>query len=100
MELYDDSVEQKKSKVPMIIGVSIAILVILTIVIIYGIFYLKNSITTIKIDGVDTSGIEELFYKQETEEGVQLYMPIVKMSKFFLQRRESLKKFHFLFLRL
>ena len=82
MELYDENVEQKKSKVPMIIGISIAILVVITILIIYGIIYLKNSITTIKIDGVQTSGMEELLYIDESEDGLQLYMPIVKMSKF------------------
>ena len=34
MELYDEDVEQKKSKAPMIIGVCITILVVITILII------------------------------------------------------------------
>lgn len=83
MELYDEEVEQKKSKVPMIIGICIAILVVITILIVVGIFYLKNSITIIQIDGVRNNDIEELLYIAETEDGRELYMPIIKMSQFF-----------------
>ena len=43
MELYDDYVEQKKSNAPMIIGVCITILVLMTILIVFGILYLKNT---------------------------------------------------------
>lgn len=84
MELYDENVEQKKSKIPMIIGICIAVLVIITILIVVGIIYLKNSITIIKIDGVRNNDIEEILYIEENEEGRQeLYMPIIKMSQFF-----------------
>lgn len=82
MELYDESKEQKKSKLPMIIGICIAILTVITILIIYGIIYLKNSITTIQIDGVKTVGIEELLYIEQGDEGLQVYLPIIKMSEF------------------
>ena len=58
MELYDENVEEKKSKTPMIIGISIAVLVVITILIVFGIFYLKQSITIIQIDGQRNTEIE------------------------------------------
>ena len=82
MELYDEEVEQKKSKIPMIIGISIAVLVVITILVIYGIIYLKSSITIINVDGVRNNSIEEMLYIEHTEEGLQLYMPIIRMSQF------------------
>lgn len=82
MELYDEKVEQKKSKVPMIIGICIAILIVITILIICGIIYLKNSITVISIDGEKTQEVEELFYIEANENGSELYIPIIRMSKF------------------
>lgn len=81
MELYDDYVAQKKSKAPMIIGVCIAILVVITILIIFGILYLKSSITTIQIDGARNNEIEKMLYIETTEEGSQLYIPIIKIAK-------------------
>lgn len=90
MELYDENMyniqakaNQKKSKVPVIIGVCIALLVVVTIVIIYGIIYLKKSITTIELDGKANNEIESVLHIEATEEGLQLYMPIIKMSQFF-----------------
>lgn len=83
MELYDETSEQKKSKAPMIIGISIAILVVITILIVIGIIYLKNSITTINIDGVRNTEIEKIFYIENNEEGLQLYVPIIKTAEFF-----------------
>ena len=82
MELYDETSEQKKSKAPMIIGISIAILVVITILIVIGIIYLKNSITIINIDQVRNSEIEEIFYIETNEKGTQLYLPIIKMAKY------------------
>ena len=82
MELYDGVGEQKKSQVPMIIGICIAILLVITVLIICGIIYLKNSITTIQIDGVRNSEIEEIFYFESNDEGQQLYMPILRTAKF------------------
>lgn len=82
MELYDRELEQKKSQIPMIIGICITILVIITILIIFGIIYLRNSITTIQIDGTRNSEIEEIFYFESTEEGQELYLPIIRISQF------------------
>ena len=80
MELYDENLEQKKSKVPMIIGICIVLLILLTILIIAGIIYLKSSIVTINIDGVKNAKIEELLYIETTEQGMQLYLPIIKIA--------------------
>ena len=83
MELYDETSEQKKSKVPMIIGITIGVLVLITILIVIGIIYLKNSITTINIDGVRNIEIEKIFYIENNEQGSQLYLPIIKTAEFF-----------------
>lgn len=83
MELYDETSEQKKSKAPMIIGISIGVLVLITILIVLGIIYLKSLITTINIDGVRNIEIEKTFYIENNEEGSQLYLPILKTAKFF-----------------
>lgn len=83
MELYDRDVEQKKSQIPMIIGICITVLIVITIMIIVGIIYLKNSITTIKIDTVRNNEIEKIINIKLNEEGKQeLYMPIIKMAKY------------------
>ena len=82
MELYDENMEEKKSKIPMIIGICIVILIIITGLIVYEIIYLKNSIKTIQIDGARNSQIEEILYIESTEQGLQLYMPIIKMSQY------------------
>lgn len=82
MELYDREVEREKSQIPMIIGICITILVIITILIIFGIMYLKNSITIIQIDGVRNNEIEEILYLESSENSQQLYMPIIKIAKF------------------
>ena len=80
MELYDENINEKKSKTPMIIGICISILIILTILIVLGIIYLRNSITTIKIDGISNNEIEEILYVESTEQGLQLYIPILKIA--------------------
>ena len=82
MELYDEVKEQRKSKAPMIIGVCIAILIVITLAIIVGIVYLKNSITTITIDGKRNLEIEEILYIESTEQGKKMYIPIIKMAKY------------------
>jgi len=83
MELYDEKVDEKKSKLPTIIVICIIILIIITGIIIYGIIYLRNTMTTVQIDGVKQNGIEKLFYIETTEKGTELYLPIIKMSEFF-----------------
>lgn len=80
MELYDESVEETKSKAPMIIGICIGILVVITILITIGIIYLKNSITMIQIDGVRNNQLEKILYIESTEQGMQLYVPILKVA--------------------
>jgi len=82
MELYDEEVEKRKTKVPIIIGVSISVLIVITILIVIGIVYLKKSIRTIQIDGVRNIEIEKIFYIESTEEGKQLYLPIIKIAKY------------------
>lgn len=81
MELYEENLEQKKSKVPMIVGILTILLILLTILIITGIIYLKDSIRTITIDGASNANIEELLYFETTEEGMQLYLPIIKIAQ-------------------
>lgn len=82
MELYDEEIEQRKSKAPMIIGICIAILVIMIIMIIAAIIYLKNSITIVQVDGKRNTEIAEMIHIESTEEGTQIYMPILRMAKF------------------
>jgi len=82
MELYDENLEEKKSKIPTILGISIVVLIILTILIVAGIIYLKNSIRIIQIDGVRNNDIEKILYIQESEEGMEIYFPIVKTAQY------------------
>lgn len=83
MELYDEEdLIEKKSKLPMIIGICIGVLVLTTIIIIFGIVYLKGTVTTINIDGKKTSEIEKILYIEENENGLELYIPIRKIAKF------------------
>lgn len=81
MELYDEGKMQKQSKAPAIIGICIAILVVMTIIVFSGIIFLKNSITKIQIDGIRNTELEQILYLETTEEGNQLYIPIIKMAK-------------------
>lgn len=83
MELYDEQeINNPKSKLPMIIGICIGILTIITIALIVGIFYLKGSITTISIDGVKNTEIEKILYIQESENGAELYIPIKQIASY------------------
>ena len=86
MELYEESYGsriKKKSKMPMIIGISITILIIITALLIYLIIYLRSTVTTITLDGASTPDLEEIFYIQENENGTKLYIPIRRIAKFF-----------------
>lgn len=82
MEFGEEIVEGKKSKIPLIIAISILILVMLTVVVVFGIIYVKNLIVTVKVDGVKSEKVEELLYINSTEEGQKLYLPIIKVSDF------------------
>ena len=84
MELYDEQVsEQKKSKLPLVIGILIGILLLITIALIFGIIYLKGSITQITIDGQAISDLEKMIYIEQDETSSKIYMPIIKISSFF-----------------
>jgi len=82
MELYEEVVE-KKSKAPLIIGISITILLILTALVVWGIMCVKDMIVTVKVDGKKSDGVEQLLYVQTTEEGSKMYIPIVKVAEHF-----------------
>ena len=85
MELYDEQpqevMETKKSKLPAVIGVCIVILTLLVVAIILGIIYLKDSLTTISLNGQRNYELEKILYVEETAEGTQLYVPIIKIAK-------------------
>lgn len=82
MELYDEVKEERKSQAPKIISVCVIILLAITIIVIVAIIYLKNSITTITIDGQKNAEMENILYLESTEQGLQLYMPIIRMAEF------------------
>lgn len=82
MELYDEVKEERKSQAPKIISVCVVILLAITIIVIAAIIYLKNSITTITIDGQKNAEMENILYLESTEEGLQLYLPIIRMAEF------------------
>lgn len=86
MEFYEEGYSnkiKKKSRTPMIIGISITILLIITVLLIYLIIYLRSTVTTITLDGVSTPDLEEIFYIQTSENGSELYIPIRRIAKFF-----------------
>lgn len=79
MELYEEVENGEKSKLPMIIGICIAVLVIITIAIIWGIIYLQNAVMKITLDGKANSEIEKVIYI--TGEN-KLYFPIRGIAQF------------------
>ena len=81
MELYEEK-NQTTSKLPMKIGICIAVLVVITIAIIYGIIYLSSTVVTISIDGINNASLEEILYIEQTESGSKLYIPIRKIASF------------------
>ena len=86
MELYnEDDFVKKKSKMPLIIGICIGVLILITAVIIYMIMYLQGTVYKITLDGVTTSDLEEIFYIEGSEdapETMKLYIPIRKIASF------------------
>ena len=82
MELYNEEYQKntKKSKIPLLLGISTVILIIILIAIIGLIIYLRRSITTITIDGVRTSELEQILMFDETG---RIYIPIRKIAKYF-----------------
>ena len=67
MELYEEVDNKKKSKLPMIIGISLTVLIILIIVIIGTIIYLKQSVMQITVNGQNKNEIEKLLYIPEDD---------------------------------
>ncbi len=87
MELYNEDNDyfkiKKKSKTPLIIGGCIALLVVMTIIIVYLIIYLKSTVMRIKVDGVNkTRDIESILDIEQNEFGTELYIPIRKIAKY------------------
>jgi len=82
MELYDEKVEETKSKLPKIIGILVGILIFITCIIIGCIIYLQSSLTIINIDGQRNNKLEDILYFEQTENGAELYIPIIKISEF------------------
>ena len=81
MELYEEVDNKKKSKLPMIIGISLTVLIILIIVIIGTIIYLKQSVMQITVNGQNKNEIEKLLYIPE-DDNTKLYIPIRAIAKY------------------
>lgn len=81
MELYEEVDNKKKSKLPMIIGISLIVLIILIIVIIGTIIYLKQSVMQITVNGQNKNEIEKLLYIPE-DDNTKLYVPIRAIAKY------------------
>ena len=81
MELYQEVRNEKKTKLPMIIGICISVLIIIIITIIFGIIYLEKSIMKITIDGQRNYDIEKVIYITEENEP-KLYFQIREIAKF------------------
>ena len=81
MELYNEEdllKQQKKTKIPLILGIFIVLLVIITILIIGLIIQLKGSIMKITLDGTDFSELENMLIL----EGEEIYIPIKQIAPY------------------
>ena len=86
MELYneDNFKQNKKSKLPVILGVLIVLLIIISIMIVALILYLKSTILKITIDGADFSDLEKILYIEQDENGNStIYVPIREIASYF-----------------
>lgn len=85
MELYEDKgvseVEKKQSKLKKLIGVCIIISILIMIGLIVAIMYLQTMVTTIQLNGVKNSKLEEILYRETTETSAELHIPIIKMAQ-------------------
>ena len=81
MELYEEVENTKKSKLTMIIGICIAVLIVLTILIICGIIYLNGAVMRITVDGQSKNAIEQILYIPENSTD-ELYIPIRAIAKY------------------
>ena len=84
MELYyeESNESKKKSKSPIIIGIIIILLVILTILVIWTISYIQNSVFKVKINGESNSDFRELIQMEQTADGTKMYFPIKSVASF------------------
>ena len=82
MELYQETENMKKSKLPMIIGICLAILIIIIIAIIVAIVYLNGSVMKITINGQKNNNIEKMLYIPEDDVN-KVYIPIRAIAKYF-----------------
>lgn len=82
MELYQETENMKKSKLPMIIGICLAILIIIIIAIIVTIVYLNGSVMKITINGQKNNNIEKMLYIPEDDVN-KVYIPIRAIAKYF-----------------
>ncbi len=83
MELYREVEKRKKTKIPMIIGVCIVVLLIIIIAIICTIVYLKSTILSIKIDDKLNNNMEKILYFTGEGNEQKIYIPIRKVASFF-----------------
>ena len=82
MELYQETENMKKSKLPMIIGICLAILIVIIIAIIVAIVYLNGSVIKITINGQKNNNIEKMLYIPEDDVN-KVYIPIRAIAKYF-----------------
>ena len=59
MELYEEVESKKKSKLPMIMGICLAVLIVIIIAIIGLIIYLEGSVMKISLDGQKNNDIKK-----------------------------------------
>ena len=84
MELYQENENMKKSKLPMIIGICIGILVVMIIAIICAIVYLRSTVLTIKLNNQTNHDLEEILYITGDEGNQQIYVPIRTRNRFLI----------------
>ena len=85
MEFFEDKIveKKKKSKASTIAIISIAILLVVTIALIYGIVYLQSTVNKITLDGKNVSELEKILIIEQDESSSKLYFPIRKIASYF-----------------
>ena len=81
MELYEEVESKKKSKLPMIMGICLAVLIVIIIAIIGLIIYLEGSVMKISLDGQKNNDIKKLLYIPEDDTS-KIYIPIRAIAKY------------------
>lgn len=82
MELYEEVEVKEKSKLPMIIGICIGILLVIIVLIICAIVYLEDSLLKVKLDGMSASEIEETLYFLDDESERKVYISVRDIAKY------------------